>query len=188
MRYVLLLSALLLASCAAHPSRDGRKGLFQYDTPAPALEESGSCTPLTAVDRARLLALANPSRFPHTRYHRGSGRPLEKETDCSHFVHGIYRRAGLSFSFRSSRNLPDAPEFELLPKRAALPGDLMLFRGHVGIVDSNGYIISATRSRHHRSSITRLPPDAFRPSRLARPVLRYRCRPEGLDRQIAQEK
>jgi hypothetical protein len=98
----------------------------------------------------------------------------------------VYKRAGFSFRFRTSRALKDAPEFELIPESRALPGDLMLFRGHVGIIDENGYIISATRSRGRHSSITRLRKDLFRPSRLSRPVLRYRCRPLPV-RQVAQE-
>lgn len=166
--------------------------MFDYTTsPLPTHgwedEGDGTCRPLSKDDRLRLLDLADPENFPRTRYRHGPRKPVEKETDCSHFVHEIYRRAGFSFGFRSSRELKNAPEFELAPESEARPGDLMLFRGHVGIVDTDGKIISATKTRGRgKSSITRLDRDAFRPIRSALPVLRYRCRPPV--RQIAQEK
>jgi cell wall-associated NlpC family hydrolase len=142
---------------------------------------------MSKSDRLRLLELADPANFPRTRYREGPRYGIEKETDCSHFVHEIYRRAGLRFGFQTTKNLKRAPEFELLPESAAKPGDLMLFRGHVGIVDEDGKIISATRNRRHRkSSITRMSRSAFRPYRGARPVLRYRCHEPV--RRLAQER
>ena len=185
----LWLGILALASCAS--SSGSRRGLFDYDTtplPTDGWEAStGSCTSLSVRDRKRLLEIADPANYPNTRYRHGPRRSIEKETDCSHFVHEVYRRAGLTFGFRSSRGLKDAPEFELLPESQAGPGDLMLFRGHVGIVDEDGKIISATKTRGRaKSSITRLNRYVFRPIRGALPVLRYRCRPPV--RQIAQER
>jgi cell wall-associated NlpC family hydrolase len=131
-------------------------------------------------DRLQILQVANPSNFPSTKYRRGSGRALEQETDCSHFVHEIYRRAGFSYAFRSTDDLQEAPEFELLPEEEAMPGDLMLFRGHVGLVDNDGRIISSTYRRGRRpSSITRFQRTVFKPLRSHMTVMRYRCRPEG---------
>jgi hypothetical protein len=186
----LWLGILAFASCAS--SSGSRRGLFDYNTSALPTDgwespSAGECTSLATADRRRLLEIADPANYPNTRYRHGPRRALEKETDCSHFVHEVYRRAGLTFSFRSSRGLKEAPEFELLPESEAKPGDLMLFRGHVGIVDEEGKIISATKTKGKaKSSITRLNRDAFRPIRGALPVLRYRCRPPV--RQIAQER
>lgn len=153
-------------------------------------EPASGCRPLSMKDRLDLLKIADPENFPSTRYRRAPKRAVEKETDCSHFVHEIYRRAGLRYNFKASDELKYAPEFELLPEEEAMPGDLMLFRGHVGLVDHDGRIISATytHKRKRKSSITRLRRTAFKPLRGRISVLRYRCRPPEALRQIAQEK
>lgn len=192
--FAIALAFLALASCAS--SNSNRRGLFDYSTsPLPQdgweagsiSRAHGNCTPLSRQDRERLLEVADPENFPRTRYRQGPRYSVEKETDCSRFVYEIYKRAGFKFDFRTSRELKNAPEFELLPESEARPGDLMLFRGHVGIVDSDGQIISATKTRGRaKSSITRLNRSAFRPIRGALPVLRY-CQPGNPVRQIAQE-
>jgi NlpC/P60 family len=196
MRKLVLLLPLLLMSCAAVPSRDGRHGLFDGTETGSAtdsassegvLGDSGTCAPLTEADRARVLELADPVNFPKTRYRKGSGRPLEKETDCSHFVYQVYKRAGLPYGFRTTSQLPGASEFEVLPESAARPGDLMLFRGHVGIVTRDGRIISAlvTRHRRRKSSIGVSERESFRTFRGKRFVLRYKCHPAAADRTLA---
>jgi hypothetical protein len=187
-----MIALLVLTSCAT--SGSGKRGLFDSAPPSPTAkwessgsEEGGQCRTVSKNDRLRLLELADPENFPRTRYREGPRYGIEKETDCSHFVHEIYKRAGLKFGFQTTKNLKHAPEFELLPESAAKPGDLMLFRGHVGIVDEDGKIISATRNRRHRkSSITRMDRSVFRRYRGARPVLRYRCHDPV--RQVAQER
>ena len=53
--------------------------------------------------------------------------------DCSHFVHGLYERAGFPFQYASSSDLYEGTgEF----RRVAIPqpGDLAVWRGHAGIV------------------------------------------------------
>ena len=155
------------------------------------------CKPLSLEDRKRVLAIAHPENFPLTRYRKGprSERGLENETDCSHFVHEVYQRAGLPYNFRTTSELGKAEEFERLPEEAARPGDLMLFRGHVGIVDENGKIISAlrTRKRKRKSSIASIDRRFFRTFRGQRYVLRYRCsniegEPSAEGRSTASEK
>ncbi len=176
MKARLLFFCFFLVGCAgveyphSHP--------LLHRAPAPHMHAGQSCRPLTSADRARLLVAADPGNFPRTRYRQGPRAPVERETDCSHFVHEIYRRAGLPYDFRSSRNLHTAPEFEVLPEEEARPGDVMVFRGHVGIVDENGQIISATRTRKRSlaSSITRQDRKNFhKPRGGERYVLRYRC-------------
>lgn len=186
MHLAFLVLALALASCARLPSSpEGRRGLFDLGNDDRAIREyalrqqDSSCRPLSRTQREELLALANPLHFEGVKYREG-GRNLASAIDCSHFVHEIYRKAGLPYAFRSSRELRDAPEFELLPESEALPGDLMLFRGHVGIVDEDGLILSATRIRSpaQKSSITRYPREHFAGFRGRRYVLRYRCQPK----------
>ncbi|NUM89382.1 MAG: C40 family peptidase [Bdellovibrionales bacterium] len=160
---------LILAGCAGNPARFSRH-------PETALRQADdlTCFRMTWGKREELLSLADPENFPGVRYRKGSSRPIERETDCSRFVHEIYRRAGLPYGFRSTRDLKQAPEFREIPVFAARPGDLMLFRGHVGIVDLDGLVISATkvRTRRQSSSITRMHPDSFGRRRA---VLRYTC-------------
>lgn len=168
-----LLPLFLLAACA-HKRPMLRSGA------APVMG-GVDCEPLSGLHRQRILEVADPTNFPRTRYRRGpsSARGIEKETDCSRFVHEVYRRAGLPFPFHPTASMSDVREFDILPEKEALPGDLMLFRGHVGIVDEQGKIISAlrTRNRRRRTSIASIDRKNFRSFRGARYVLRYRCAP-----------
>lgn len=173
--YFLGFLTLSLFSCAHSPAPRGRE-------PVAAPRASSTCQPLTSEERERLLEIADPENFPATRYREGprTERGIEKETDCSHFVHEVYRRAGLPYGFRPTAQLGNAREFDLLPEKDARPGDLMLFRGHVGIVGKDGKIISAltTRCRKHRkSSIASVDSRYFKTFHGQRYVLRYRCAP-----------
>jgi hypothetical protein len=57
----------------------------------------------------------------------------ETETDCSHFVHDVYKQAGFPYDYVSSRELYIGnTNFRRVPKPQA--GDLVVWRGHVGIV------------------------------------------------------
>jgi cell wall-associated NlpC family hydrolase len=57
----------------------------------------------------------------------------ETELDCSHFVQYLYEQAGLYYGYAPSRTLYDGMDGF---KRVAhpKPGDLIVWRGHVGIV------------------------------------------------------
>src|SRR5579864_2341071 len=57
----------------------------------------------------------------------------ETELDCSHFVQYLYEQAGLYYGYAPSRILYDGMEGF---KRVAhpKPGDLIVWRGHVGVV------------------------------------------------------
>lgn len=53
--------------------------------------------------------------------------------DCSHLVHTLYQQAGYSYPYASSLDLyRGAPQF--MRVRYPHPGDLIVWRGHVGIV------------------------------------------------------
>jgi hypothetical protein len=57
----------------------------------------------------------------------------ESETDCSHLVHDIYEQAGFPYDYVSSRELYiGSTNFTRV--RAPQAGDLVVWRGHVGIV------------------------------------------------------
>src|SRR5258705_8465385 len=57
----------------------------------------------------------------------------ESETDCSHLVHDVYEQAGFPYDYISSRELYiGSTNFTRV--RAPQAGDLVVWRGHVGIV------------------------------------------------------
>jgi hypothetical protein len=57
----------------------------------------------------------------------------ESETDCSHLVHDIYEQAGFPYEYVSSRELyVGSTNFTRV--RVPQAGDLVVWRGHVGIV------------------------------------------------------
>src|SRR5215467_2878385 len=58
---------------------------------------------------------------------------FESETDCSHFVHDVYERAGFPYDYVTSRELyVGNTNFTRVHKPQ--PGDLIVWRGHVGII------------------------------------------------------
>lgn len=65
-----------------------------------------------------------------TRHHRGF------TSDCSHFVHGLYERAGFPYAYAASSDLyTGIDQFERVTTPQA--GDLVVWPGHVGIVVSS---------------------------------------------------
>lgn len=78
---------------------------------------------LTKNDRKSLVALALSE---HTQQE-------EDESDCSHLVHAIYETAGFPYEYAPSDDLYAGVErFQRV--KAPLSGDLVVWRGHVGIV------------------------------------------------------
>jgi hypothetical protein len=64
---------------------------------------------------------------------RGQDEPVADAQDCSHLVHEIYARAGYEYPYASSYGLYAGNEnFERV--KNPQPGDLVVWRGHVGIV------------------------------------------------------
>src|SRR6185312_16441893 len=57
----------------------------------------------------------------------------EDESDCSHLVHAIYQTAGFPYQYAPSDDL-SAGVARFYRVKAPLPGDLVVWRGHVGIV------------------------------------------------------
>jgi hypothetical protein len=78
-----------------------------------------------ALTRSEGLAILDVAL--DSRYH------AEFAFDCSHFVHGIYERAGLPYEYASSSDLyAGIDEFRRVSRPQ--PGDLAVWRGHAGIV------------------------------------------------------
>src|SRR5579863_7667766 len=89
----------------------------------PGLQQNlAGSKPLTPAEGLAILGAALDSR-----HH------AEFLSDCSHFVHGLYERAGFPYDYASSVELyAGIAEFQ----RVASPqsGDLAVWRGHAGIV------------------------------------------------------
>ena len=64
-----------------------------------------------------------------------SRKPTDSNADCSNLVHAIYERAGFTYSYSNSSELyRGIKEFRRVIHPQ--PGDLVVWRGHVGIVIS----------------------------------------------------
>ena len=60
---------------------------------------------------------------------------LSNERDCSHLVHAVYERAGFPYPYSNSRELYAGIEhFQAVTQPQT--GDLIVWRGHVGIIVS----------------------------------------------------
>jgi cell wall-associated NlpC family hydrolase len=77
---------------------------------------------LSADDRLSIMAAALDSRVR-----------IHSESDCSHLVHSIYERAGFSYAYAPSTDLYAGVE-EFQRVKVPEPGDLVVWRGHAGIV------------------------------------------------------
>ncbi len=105
-----------------------------------------SCHEMSSEDREKILSMSNPENFPNTRYEapKSPDTPIEQQTDCSHFVQEIYHRAGFDFPYAPTKDMECLSIFEMDDMDSAEPGDLVIYKGHVGILDKDGKIISAT--------------------------------------------
>lgn len=74
--------------------------------------------------------------------YRYGGNSPKTGIDCSHFVYRVFREAGYNIPYRSSYALVKAAKRTSDPRQ----GDLVLYRGHVGIYVGNGMMI------HHGKS------------------------------------
>ena len=86
------------------------------------LQNSGAIRPLNFSEGLAILGAALDSR------HRGNS-----SSDCSHLVQAIYERAGFPYSYVNSAELYAGID-EFRQVASPQPGDLAVWRGHVGIV------------------------------------------------------
>lgn len=174
-----------MVGCASTTERSaetpGSLGFFR-ETPSsspfiqPWTQSSANSCEMSEDAREQILKIAAPENYPNTRY-RKRPRSFPKETDCSHFVHHVYSSAGFPYGYQSSRSFSRAEEFQPVPARDAKPGDIVLFRNHMGILSSNYRIISATRQK---KSIQELEAHAFPRLEKTDQVFRYKCPQEIL--------
>ncbi|MCU1270631.1 MAG: hypothetical protein JWN74_1925 [Acidobacteriaceae bacterium] len=67
--------------------------------------------------------------------------------DCSHLVHAIYERAGFSYPYASSSDLYRGTD-DFRRVADPQPGDLVVWRGHVGIVVNPAQSVFFSYLRH----------------------------------------
>ena len=104
--------ALCLATASAALGQNGRPA--PADTPGPR--------PIARTEGRKILA-AIPTVDADS----------ESETDCSHLVHDVYEQAGFPYDYASSHELYIG-NTNFTRVRAPQAGDLVVWRGHVGIV------------------------------------------------------
>ena len=114
--YKMMLRFIFLALCLATASA----ALGQNVRPASA--ETSGPRPIARKEGRKILATI-PTVDTES----------ESETDCSHLVHDVYAQAGFPYDYVSSRELYiGSTNFTRV--RAPQAGDLVVWRGHVGIV------------------------------------------------------
>jgi NlpC/P60 family protein len=112
----LLLTAVVVGAAFSQPSRSKADSHEISEGHA-----TGHSHPLTDDDRLSLIAAALDARV------------RRDEPDCSHLVHAIYEQAGFDYAYAPSSDLYAGTEdFQRVKKPE--PGDLVVWRGHVGIV------------------------------------------------------
>jgi NlpC/P60 family protein len=89
-------------------------------------------TPRSRADQSSSPSTANSGTAPNLLVQLGSNLRRRK-LDCSHFVHALYQRMGFAYQYATSRRLYKGfPGFARTNNPS--PGDLVVWRGHVGIV------------------------------------------------------
>jgi NlpC/P60 family len=118
-----LVLCLISARVASAQERASSKGAHPVtreasDRPQKAIQPR----PLTLGEGLAILSAALDSRHY-----------ADSASDCSHFVHELYERAGFPYEYASSSDLyAGAEEFRRVANPQ--PGDLAVWRGHAGIV------------------------------------------------------
>jgi NlpC/P60 family len=123
---------LLLCLAAVRPGwaqereqkRINTKGADHVTHKTPDLKEPPTVPGLLSPNEGlAILAAALDSRNHHSDF----------SSDCSHFVHRLYERAGFPFEYASSSGLYEGTD-EFRQVATPQPGDLAVWRGHAGIV------------------------------------------------------
>jgi hypothetical protein len=118
---VLFLLLLRLGSVSAVAQQNGKRPETSYRDSA-LRQSAADLRPLSLDEGLAVLGAALDSR-----HNRGF------TSDCSHFVHGLYERAGFPYAYASSSDLYSGIEqFERVTTPQA--GDLVVWRGHAGIM------------------------------------------------------
>ncbi|MGA8271334.1 MAG: hypothetical protein WB919_07215 [Candidatus Sulfotelmatobacter sp.] len=122
--FLLYLATVLTGLAQEQENRANTNGAERITRKYPDQQQKQAASQLlTPNEGLAILGVALDSR-----HHRA-----ESFADCSHFVHGLYERAGFPFEYASSSDLyQGTAEF----RRVTNPqtGDLAVWRGHAGIV------------------------------------------------------
>lgn len=115
---LMVLTALTLCTVSAEKASKPRP---RPDAESSTDTDANHGRSLTDEDRLSLIAAALDARVRND------------EPDCSHLVHAIYQQAGLTYGYAPSSELYAGVDgFQRVKKPE--PGDLVVWRGHVGIV------------------------------------------------------
>jgi len=107
---------IFAASCLAVTS-----AAFGQSVP-PASVDAPGLRPITRTESRKILATISVV-----------DTDAESESDCSHLVHAVYEQSGFPYDYASSRELyVGSTSFTRV--RSPQAGDLVVWRGHVGIV------------------------------------------------------
>ena len=107
----------------AQEKQASSNGAYRVTRESPDLQQK----PIGSRALTRREGLAILDVALDSRYH------AEFAFDCSHFVHGVYERAGLPYEYASSLDLyAGIDEFRRVARPQ--PGDWAVWRGHAGIV------------------------------------------------------
>ncbi len=111
-----------LSLCGLWSQERPRQSASSHALPRNAGKESDTDTTLSQDDRLSVIAAALDNRVR-----------VHAERDCSHLVHVIYVRAGFPYAYAPSSDLYAGVEgFQRV--KVPEPGDLVVWRGHAGIV------------------------------------------------------
>ncbi len=131
-----------------------------------------NCAEMNESIREKILSIASPSHFLKTRYKSppDNSKQIETEADCSRFTQQIFERAGMYYPYANTPSFECLSVFKEIPREQGKPGDLVLYRGHIGILSKNGSVISATVGGvRHRSKLNSDDPE-FLPSITELPI------------------
>jgi hypothetical protein len=112
MRRPFILVAFCLAMTSATLAQNAR----------PVSPQTHGLHPIASTEARRILTVISTA-----------DADSDSETDCSHLVHDVYEQAGFPYDYVSSRELYDGSA-NFTRVRAPQAGDLIVWRGHVGIV------------------------------------------------------
>jgi cell wall-associated NlpC family hydrolase len=117
-----VIAGVALCLCGAQQSSQAKTNATSGTVHRVQMSREHSASTLTRDDGKEVVAVALDERI-----HIG------RERDCSHLVHAIYEKAGFSYPYASSSDLyRGTDDFRRVKKPQ--PGDLVVWRGHVGIV------------------------------------------------------
>ena len=108
----------------------------------PASVRTPGPRPVTKTEGRNILASISPV---------DADADADSETDCSHLVHDVYEKAGFPYDYASSRELYVGGTTNFTRVHKPQVGDLVVWRGHVGIVSNP--------KEHSFFSFTRTGPD-----------------------------